>query len=101
MMMTDIRKKGNPMSTLETMTLDEVEAALAALRARRKMLKSASTVAQRKIVTLARRRERLMQQVHALDAQMAYLRGGQPQEAPVHPPITPQPRRTRRNQAKA
>ena len=63
------------MPTVETMTLDEIDAALAALRARRKVLKATSIVAQRKIITLARRRERLMQQVHVLDEQIAQLRG--------------------------
>ena len=68
------------MPSYDTMTLDEIDAAMAELRARRKVLKSSGAGAQRKIVTLAHRRERLMQQVHALDAQIATLRGG---SAPV------------------
>jgi hypothetical protein len=64
------------MSSYNTMTLDEIDAAMAELRARRQVLKSSGASAQRKIVTLAHRRERLMQQVHALDAQIATLRGG-------------------------
>jgi len=64
------------MPNVNTMTLDEIDAAMAELRARRKVLKSSGASAQRKIVTLAHRRERLMQQVHALDAQIATLRGG-------------------------
>jgi len=61
---------------IDTMTVNDIDAALAQLRARRKALKSSSTTAQRKIVTLARRRERLMQQVDALDQQIAQLSGG-------------------------
>jgi len=62
---------------IDTMTLDQINAALAQLRDRRKALKASSTTAQRKILTLARRRERLMLQVDALDQQIAQMRGGQ------------------------
>ena len=79
------------MPTVETMTLDEIDAALVALSARRKVLKATSTVAQRKIITLARRRERLMQQVNALDEQIVQLRGADQSPAPpaaLGPPRT-------------
>lgn len=78
-----------------TMTLDEIDAAMAALRARRKALKASSTTAQRKILTLARRRERLMQQVDSLDQQIAQLRGDQ--QASAEP--QPDQQRSRRRQA--
>lgn len=65
------------MLNIEAMTLEQIDTALAQLRARRKALKASSTTAQRKILTLARRRERLMQQVDALDRQIAQLSGGQ------------------------
>lgn len=64
------------MPSYHTMTLDEIDAAMAELRTRRKVLKSSGASAQRKIVTLAHRRERLMQQVQALDEQITALRGG-------------------------
>ena len=62
------------MPTINTMSLEEVEAALAQLRTRRKTLKSSRTVAQRKIAVLARRRERLFQQIHGLEEQIQQLR---------------------------
>jgi septal ring factor EnvC (AmiA/AmiB activator) len=83
------------MPSYNTMTLDEIDAALAQLCAKRKALKASSTTAQRKILTLARRRERLLQQVDALDQQIAQLRGGQ--QAPSEP--VPEQRRSRRSQA--
>jgi predicted transcriptional regulator len=77
------------------MTLGEIDAAMAQMRARRKALKSSSKVTQRKIITLARRRERLMQQVNALDEQIVQLREGrQAQPLPV-----PDQQRARRSQA--
>lgn len=82
------------MPNLETMTLDEIEGMMSQLRARRKTLKASNTTAQRKIVTLARRRERLMQQVQALDEQIAGLRGDQRESSP---PVVEQ-RRSRRGQ---
>lgn len=81
------------MPTFETMTLDEVDAALAALRARRKVLKTTGKVAQRKIGVLARRRERLLAQVEALDEQILQLRGET--SAPVTTTTPPACRRGR------
>lgn len=83
------------MQPVDTMTLDQIDSALAQLRARRKALKTCNASAQRKIVTLARRRERLMQQVHALDDQIAGLRGDQ--RVPSSPES--EPRRSRRGQS--
>ncbi|MHB9129940.1 MAG: hypothetical protein ACYDBB_02485 [Armatimonadota bacterium] len=65
------------MPNQEMMTLDEIEAAMSQLRARRKALKTSNASAQRKILTLVHRRERLMQQVNALDEQIAGLHGNQ------------------------
>jgi len=81
------------MPSIETMTLDELEATMVALRARRKVLKATNTVAQRKIVTLARRRERLMEQLQALDAQIDALRGET--RASITPATPPARRRGR------
>ena len=78
----------------ENMTIAEIDAAIAQLRVRRKALKSTDKVAQRKILTLARRRERLMQQVNALDEQISELRGGQQ----VQPLPVPEQQRGRRGQ---
>ncbi len=83
------------MPSIDTMTLDDISAEMAQLRARRKALKSSTTAAQRKIATLARRRERLLQQVSALDEQIAGLRGG-PQAPPSPAPAV---KRGRRSQA--
>ncbi|OPZ83443.1 MAG: hypothetical protein BWY76_02273 [bacterium ADurb.Bin429] len=82
------------LTRIETMTLEEIDAALATLRARRTALKAGVTVAQRKILTLARRRERLMQQVQALDAEICQLGGGQ--QEPTAP--ARDPRRSHRRQ---
>jgi predicted transcriptional regulator len=82
------------MSSMNTMTLDEIEAAMTQLRARRKVLKSSGASAQRKIVMLARRRERLMQQVDALDQQITQLRGGQQASSESQP----EQQRSRRRQ---
>lgn len=84
------------MPTIETMTLDEIDATLSALRTRRKALKSSSQTAQRKIVTLARRRERLMEQINALDEQIAQLRG----RHTASPQAAHDPQRPRRRQQK-
>jgi len=82
------------MPSIDTMTIDQIDTALTQLRARRKALKTSGTTAQRKILTLAGRRERLMQQIDALDQQISQLRGGQ--QAPSEP--LPEQRRSRRCQ---
>ncbi len=87
------------MSTIDTMNLNEIEATITELRTRRKALKSSHLTAQRKIVSLARRRERLMQQVHVLDEQIIRLRGNNQQETVTdRPQPSAQQRRTRRTQ---
>lgn len=82
------------MLEIEAMTLGEIDTALVQLRERRKALKASSTTAQRKILTLARRRERLMQHVDALDQQIAKLRGDQQ----VSSEPQPDQKRSRRRQ---
>jgi chromosome segregation ATPase len=62
------------MPTIESMSLEEVNATLAQLRARQRILKKSSKVTERKIGTLARRRERLMQHIHYIDEQILQLR---------------------------
>ena len=79
---------------VDTMTLDQIDTALAQLRVRRKALQASCTTAPRKILTLARRRERLMQQVDALDQQIAQLRGDQQASSEA----LPEQRRSRRRQ---
>jgi uncharacterized protein YdcH (DUF465 family) len=65
------------MPTNEKLTVAEIDDAIAQLRARRNALKASKKTSQRKILTLARRRERLMQQVNALDDEIRQLRTGQ------------------------
>jgi len=57
------------------MSLEELDATIAKLHARRQELKASSKGARRKIATLSRRRERLLDQIHALDVDIAQLRG--------------------------
>ncbi|HEX2950509.1 MAG TPA: hypothetical protein VHV83_13245 [Armatimonadota bacterium] len=76
------------MPTIEEMTLDEIDAAMAKLRERRSSLKKTGKVADRKILTLERRRARLMDQVHAIDEQIAELR----REASITPAPAPKKR---------
>lgn len=83
------------MQLIETMSVSEIDAKLARLRARRQVLKSSGSATQRQIATLARRRERLLRQVNILDEQIAQLRPGQSanqHSAPAQP-------RTRRRQS--
>ena len=79
------------MPTIDEMNLEEVEAVMARLRDRRRTLKKTSKVAERKIGTLARRRERLMERVRDIDEQIDALR----QEATLETPPAPR-RRGRR-----
>lgn len=62
------------MSTFDELSLDEVEAAMAQLRDRRRTLKKSGKANARKIDTLLRRRERIMERVRQLDAQVEALR---------------------------
>ena len=82
------------MQSIDSLTLEQINAAMSQLRARRNVLKSSNTVAQRKITTLARRRERLITQVNAIDEQIDQLRGGQRDQSQ---PVSNQ-RRIRRSQ---
>ncbi len=75
------------MPTIEDMNLQEVEETMAMLRERRRQLKRTGKVAERKIGTLARRRERFMERIREIDAQIEALR----HEASVEP--APAPRR--------
>lgn len=62
------------MSSFEEMSLDEVEAAMSQLRDRRRTLKKSGKATSRKIDTLLRRRERIMERVRQLDEQVEILR---------------------------
>lgn len=80
------------MPTIDEMNLEEVEAVMAKLRERRRALKKSSKVAERKIGTLTRRRERLMDRVREIDEQIENLR----REANME--VSPAPRRRGRRQ---
>lgn len=75
------------MPTIEEMSIEEVDAYMAKLRDRRRVLKRSGKANERKIGTLARRRERLMMRVAEIDEQITALR----QEANLEP--APAPRR--------
>ncbi|HEY3376044.1 MAG TPA: hypothetical protein VGL77_01000 [Armatimonadota bacterium] len=77
--------------SIETMTLEEVEATMAQLRERKKTLKQGGKAAERKIGVLARRRERLMAKVQHLNDQILALQS----EATIPADTTPR-RRGRR-----
>ena len=80
------------MPTFDTMTLEEVEKTMEQLRSRRRTLKQSGKVTERKIGTLARRREHLMESVRVIDDNITALR----QLLPVEPPVPPKKRRGRR-----
>ncbi|MHB9134142.1 MAG: hypothetical protein ACYDBB_23985 [Armatimonadota bacterium] len=73
------------MPTIEEMSLEEVEATLAKLRDRRRTLKRSGKATERKIATLARRRERWLDRVREIDEQIEALRreAGVESAAPV------------------
>ena len=73
------------MPSINEMSLDEVEAAMAKLRERRRTLKKSGKTAERKIGTLARRRERLMDRIREIDDQIEALRREAALEAPAAP----------------
>jgi len=71
------------MHSLDTLTLEQIDAMMVELRTRRKTLRSSGIANQRKIVTLARRRERLLAQVQTIDAQITQLRRQPEDETPL------------------
>jgi len=73
------------MPTIDEMNLEEVEAVMAKLRDRRRTLKKTGKVAERKIGTLTRRRERLMERVREIDNQIEGLRHESSLEVPPAP----------------
>lgn len=73
------------MSTLDEMSLEELRALAAKVRERQKELKKSGKANERKIGTLARRRERLLERVREIDQQIEQLRldlGSAPVMAP-------------------
>ena len=61
--------------TIETITsVDEIDTAIKKLREKKRMLKKTNKVAERKVSTLARRRERLMEHVRRIEEQIEELR---------------------------
>ena len=83
------------MISVETMTIEQINAMMGELRTRRTVMKSSVTVYQRQIATLARRREKLLASINAIDDEICELQG--------NPPDNSQPesdqQRTRRSQA--
>jgi len=77
--------KGETMPTINELSLEEVDAAMAKLRERRRMLKKTGKAAERKIATLARRRERLLERVREVEDQIEALRREASFEAPPAP----------------
>ena len=69
------------MPAIEQMTLEEIELAMTKMRERRRALKKTGKAAERKIATLERRRERFMEQVHVIDAQIQELQREASEEA--------------------
>lgn len=62
------------MPTIEEMNLEEVDAFMAKLRDRRRTLKKSGKAIERKVATLTRRRERLLERVREVDDQIESLR---------------------------
>ncbi|OPZ84724.1 MAG: hypothetical protein BWY76_01726 [bacterium ADurb.Bin429] len=79
------------MPTYDEMNIEEVESAIQKLRERKRQLKKTGKAAERKIQTLARRRERFMDRVREIDAQIEALRT----EVALTPAVAPR-RRGRR-----
>ncbi|OPZ83781.1 MAG: hypothetical protein BWY76_02128 [bacterium ADurb.Bin429] len=71
--------------SIENMTIEEVEAAIQKLRERKKALRQGGKAAERKIGTLARRRERLLSKVADIDALIMTLRNTAAPSLPVLP----------------
>jgi hypothetical protein len=62
------------MPAIDEMSIEEVESTLQKLRDRKRVLKKSGKAAERKIQTLARRRERFIERVREIDAQIEALR---------------------------
>ena len=60
------------MPDIPTMTLDDIQQSLVHLRQRKRQLTQTGKAAARKIITLAKRRERLLAKVNILDDQIAH-----------------------------
>lgn len=88
---TQDEKKGIAMPTIDEMSIEEVESVMQKLRERKRVLKKSGKTAERKIQTLARRRERFMDRIREIDAQIEALRA----EAALTPAPAPK-RRGRR-----
>lgn len=73
------------MPIIDEMSLEDVDAAMAKLRERRRMLKKTGKAAERKIATLARRRERFLERVRDVEDQIETLRREASYEAPPVP----------------
>jgi chromosome segregation ATPase len=72
------------MSSLNTLSIEQIDAQLAELRAMKKQLRQTGKSAERKVNTLRRRRDRLMARVGEIDSQIAALSA---QGAPATPAV--------------
>jgi hypothetical protein len=82
------------MAAIEHLSIEEIDAQLAELRARKKQLRQTGKSAERKVHTLLRRRERLMARIGEIDTQIAELRA----HATPQPPAVRRPRGRPRKQ---
>ena len=62
------------MSNIDDMTLEEIDATLAQLRDRRRIIKKTGKVVDKKVATLEKRRNKFMQQVQTITEQIEALR---------------------------
>lgn len=62
------------MTNFDEMTLEEIDAIMAQLRDRRRILKKTGIAADKKITTLEKRRDKFMMQVLAINEQVDNLR---------------------------
>lgn len=62
------------MSENEVMTVAQIDAQIAALREKKRLMRKSGKVNERKIGTLARRRQRLIERVQEIDNQIEMLR---------------------------
>lgn len=76
------------MPTIDEMSLEEIEATMARLRDRKRALRKGGKAAERRILTLAKRRERFMDRVREIDSQIEELR----REAALETPPVPKRR---------
>lgn len=73
------------MDTPDNLTIADIDAQIASLREKKRQLKKTGKAAERKVGTLTRRRERLMERVREVDDQIVALRVIIAEEAAAQP----------------